>query len=109
MSPLGKAGTENRLAYLLRTCRVDTALQLIELEASWFKPQAAEFEDAAHIRFEILYNVFVKDSQYSPRKHRVPVTHQLEIAPIVTANVINAIGEFLSASKQLLQVSPLRC
>ena len=45
VEPLGK----DRLADLFRARRVDTAFQLVELDAGRFKFEAAKFQDASNV------------------------------------------------------------
>src|SRR5579872_7490237 len=40
-----------------------------------------------------------------PGKHRVPVSHQLKIGPVVAGDILDATGELLPTGKQLLQVA----
>src|ERR1700733_14173260 len=38
-------------------------------------------------------------------KYMIPMPHQLQISTVVTCDVIDAVGEFLAAGKQLLQIA----
>ena len=78
---------------------MDTALGLVELDAGGFKPQTAEFQDAPHVSFEIIREVFVMDSEHHSRKHGVPVAHKVEISALIASEMIDAVGKLLPGGK----------
>src|SRR5262249_35267997 len=47
----------------------------------------------------------VPHSQHSSGKHRVPMSHQLEIGPVIASNIADAVAELLPAGVELLQVT----
>src|ERR1700730_3031322 len=99
IAPLIQALAIDRLPHLLRTCSVDPAFRLVEIDARRFEIEIAEIQDAAHIRLEILDDVFVLYAQYLARKRLVPVRHQVDIHTVIAGDVLDAVGELLPGGK----------
>src|SRR5215469_9475206 len=97
--PLKETIAKDRLADLFGAGCGDCALGLVKLEARWFKLKGTETKDASHVCLQMLHDIFVAHSQYSSGQDCVPVSHQVEISPVVTGDVFHAIGELLSAGK----------
>src|ERR1700741_3388071 len=103
--PLIDAFLENRPPHLLRACGSYASLGLVEFHALRFELETAEFQNSAHIGFEIPHHVLVLDAQYLSRQHRVPVRHEIQVSAVIPADVLEAVGELLSRGKQLLEVA----
>src|SRR6202140_999170 len=103
--PLVESLAENRLAHLLRARRAYAALGLVKIDAGGLELEVAEVEDSPHVAVQVIDDVFMLHSEYPARQHLVPVSHQLEIRPVVARDALDAIGEFLAARVELLQVA----
>src|ERR1700675_2975835 len=77
----------------------------MELDAGGVEFKSAELQNAPHTACEGLDDVLVPDSQDPPGKHCVPVSHELEIGPVIAGDILDAIGELLTFRKQLPQVT----
>ena len=104
MRPLVKPRPEDGLADLLGTRGAHAALGLVEFDAGGLEFKPAEIENPAHVPLEIVHHILVVDSQHAPRQRRVPVLHQLEVGPVIARDVIDAVGKFLAARIELLEV-----
>src|SRR6516225_6170257 len=78
---------------------------LVKLDAGRLEFQAAEFQEAAHTSLRVLHDIFMPDSKDPPWKNGVPMSHQVKIGPVVTSDVVDAVGELLPPGKQLLEVA----
>src|SRR6266513_3023542 len=105
VTPLVDSFAIDGLAHLLGTRAVHGALGLVELHATRFELELAEFEEALHVPFEIVHHVFVLDPQDPAGKHVIPMRHELHIHPIIAGDVFDAVGELLPGSEQLLIVA----
>src|ERR1700685_2596511 len=105
MLPLLEPLAVDGLANLLRACRAHTALGLMKLDALRFEGQRAKVENASHAVVEISDHILMMNAQDAPGEHAIPMAHQLEIGPIVTRDVLDAVGELLPTGKELLQVA----
>src|SRR5262249_11240505 len=70
-----------------------------------FEFQSAEFQNTPHAALEVLDDILVPDSQDSPGQHCVPVSHELEIGPVIPGDILDAVGELLALGEQLPQVA----
>ena len=91
MSPLVDPFAIDRFAHLLGARGVDAPLRLVELDTRRLEVKTTEFEDATYVRIEIIDQVLVLDTQHLALRDLVPVGHELDIAAIVTADVVEAV------------------
>ena len=96
---------EYRLSHLLGAGGPDAALGLVEFNALRLEWKVAEIEKPAHVCLEVFDHVLVLDPKDLARKRRVPVGHQFDIGTVVSADVLQAVGEFLTRGKQLLEIA----
>src|SRR5437016_1806764 len=105
VTPLIPTFLVDRAPHLLGACRAHAASVLMVLETLRLEWQLAELEDAPHVAFQVLDHILVLHTQYAARQHRIPVRHQLDVAAIVTRDVLEAVGELLAGGEQLLEVA----
>ena len=60
-------------------------------------------KDAPDLSLEILDHILMAHAQDLAGQGRVPVRHQLEVGPVVTRDVLDAVGELLALREQLLE------
>src|SRR5262249_49925348 len=86
-----------------------TTFCLMELDTARFEFKSAEFQNAPHVALEVLDHVLVPDSQDPPGQHCVPMSHELEIGPVIAGDILDAVGELLAVGEQLPQVAETTC
>jgi hypothetical protein len=105
VAPLTKACAKDGLADLFRTRGANSPLGPIKLNTRGFKLEAAEIQYPADITFQVPYYFLMLHAQDLAGEYGVPVLHELNIAPIVTADIIEAVGKLLTASEKLLEIT----
>src|SRR5256885_8554430 len=105
VTPLVEPLPVNRLADLLGTCRADTALGLVELEARRLKVEPDEVQNPSNLMLEVVDQLLVLHAQDSARQDRVPVGHDLDVGAVVAPEVLEAVSELLPRRKQLFEVA----
>jgi hypothetical protein len=106
-APLFKPAFVDRAPDLFGTRRPDGSFRLVEVHAALIERQAAIIQQAADLSFEVIQDVFMLYPQDAPRRQdSVPVVHQVDIGPVVLADVFQAVGEFLPFGEELLEAGP---
>src|SRR5579863_3932580 len=77
----------------------------MEFETAGLELKSAELEDAPHVRLEILHHMLVLDCQYPSGKHRIPMIHELDIHPVIAADVLDAVRELLAGREKLFVIA----
>src|SRR5215475_13213511 len=62
-------------------------------------------QDLAHGGAEVLDQVLVADPKDPSRQDPIPVTHQLEIRPVIPRDLLDPVAELLSPRVKLLEVA----
>src|SRR6266446_3985879 len=92
--PALEGGSIYRLAYLRQACGLHRPLRAVEIEASFVPGQAAEIDDPASLRRQIIYQVFVLHvEQGARRKNPTPMIHQIHIHAILAAELAKIVSE----------------
>src|SRR5450631_4088409 len=103
--PLVEAFAIDGLAHLFRACGSHAALVLVELQASHLEVKTAEFENSPHIPLQVVDHVLMHDAQHPSRKREIPMLHQVQIGPVISRDIFDAVGELLSGGEELLEVA----
>src|SRR5258708_26782398 len=105
VAPLIEACAKNGQADLFRTRSADSALGPIKLNARGFKLEAAEIQNPADTTLQVPDYVLMLHAQDLPGEYGVPVLHELDIAPVITADVVKTVRELLTAGEKLLEIA----
>jgi len=97
--PLIESLTIDGLANLLRAGSAHAALRLVEHQALGFEVELAEIKHAPHAALQIIDDVLVMYAQNGSGKRTIPMPHQLKVGPIVTRDIVDAVGELLTVGK----------
>ena len=94
----------NRLPDLFRTGRSNRTILLVVTDAGFLERQATVVEQGSDLGFEVVDDFLVANRQDFARQYRVPVVHQPRVVSVVVTDVLEAVGKFLAAGEQLLEV-----
>src|SRR5215470_9558136 len=103
--PLGESLAEERLAHLFRAGGVYRAPAAVERQTSRVEFEFAMRKDVAHAGAEVLDQVLVADPKHPSRQDPIPVTHQLQIRPVIPRDLLGSVAELLSFREKLLEVA----
>jgi hypothetical protein len=79
---------------------MDGAAGTVKFDACRLEFEAAEIQYSSHCRLEAVHHVLVLDSQDLPGgQHALPMCHETDVHPVVTADVFLAVGEPLAIGK----------
>jgi hypothetical protein len=101
VSSLVDAFAADGLSHLLRTRRVQVALDFVELQTGRLEGQTAEVQDTANAALKVTYHVLVTHGRDLPGQRLVPVPHDFKVAAVITCDVIDVVAELLPAGEQL--------
>ena len=94
----------DRLANLFRARRANGPLGLVELEAGRLEIQSAVAQQASDLRFGIVHHALVDHPMDPAREHAVDMSHQPHIVGVITADMLEIVGERLSPREMLAEV-----
>src|SRR5258708_3928741 len=86
--PLGESLAEERLAHLFRAGGVYRAPAAVERQTSRVEFESAMRKDLAHAGAEVLDQVLVADPKHPSRQDPIPMTHQLQIRPVISCDLL---------------------
>ena len=105
--PALQRGAIDRPAHLIDAGGPDRPVGLVEGDAAGIPGQAAVVQDAPGLGLDILDHRLVLDLQHRPRRqHPAPMLHQIEIHPVIAAElfqvvgIVDLIGEMLAEAGQ---------
>ena len=98
----------NRLPNLLGAGGAHRTIFLVVVQTGFLEIQLGMRKQLIHLSVEILNDLFILDREQPARENTVPVVHQAQIVGVVTADILQRIGELLTPGKQLLEVGKSR-
>src|SRR5215831_3267326 len=105
VSPLGESFAEERLAHLFRAGGIYRTPVVVERQTSRVEFESAMRKDLTHAGAEVLDQVLIADPKHPSRQDPIPVTHQLQISPVIPCDILDSVAELLSSCVKLLQVA----
>src|SRR5215470_8282615 len=90
--PLGESLAEERLAHLFRTGCVYRAPAAVERQTGRVEFESAMRKDLAYAGVEVLDQVLVADPKHPSRQDPIPVTHHLQIRPVIPCELLDSIA-----------------
>ena len=104
IAPLIHAFRKQRPPHLLGTGCLYHSLSLVEAQTLFLEGQATVLKQVANLTGKIADQPFVVDAMDAPGQNAVVVSHQLNIAAVETADIIEAVREPDTGLEMLLEV-----